>query len=163
RANWKRVKIRDVTRSMVREVFEAITDRGAPIMANRTLALMSKMFNFALSRDFGGINGNPAALITKNEEESRARVLTDDEIRELWVALNETARVNGGGRALARLNATLNDAFKTRFYTAQRGVEVFKMAWPDVDLDAGWWEIPSDIAKNGVLHRVPLIAPAVEL
>lgn len=161
RADWKHVKVREITRAMVREVFEAITDRGAPIGANRTLALMSKIFNFALQRDW--IDGNPAALIEKNDEESRARVLSDDEIRELWAALGETARTNEAGQQLARLNPTLNDAFRMRFYTAQRGGEVFKMAWEDVDLDSGWWSIPASIAKNKQLHRVPLIPAAVEL
>jgi integrase len=159
-ANWRHVKVVDLTRPMIRAVFESISDR-APVMANRTLALISKMLNFALSRDW--IEANPAALIAKNPETSRARVLNDDEIRELWAALGETARDNGDRRAVARLNATLNDAFRMRFYTAQRGGEVFTMRWPDVDLERGWWEIPGDFTKNGEVHRVPLVAPAVEL
>jgi diguanylate cyclase (GGDEF)-like protein/PAS domain S-box-containing protein len=48
----------------------------------------------------------------------------------LWAATDETARINEQGQDLARLNATLNDAFKMRFYTAQRGGEVFLMRWP---------------------------------
>jgi transposase InsO family protein len=55
------VKVRDIKRPMIRAVFEAITDRGSPVMANRALALISKMLNFALSRDW--IEANPAALI----------------------------------------------------------------------------------------------------
>lgn len=158
--NWRHVKVVDLTRPMIRDVFESISDR-APVMANRTLALISKMLNFALSRDW--IEANPAALITKNPEVSRARVLNDDEIRELWAALGETALTNSDGQAVARLNATLNDAFRMRFYTAQRGGEVFTMRWADVDLQAGWWEIPGEFTKNGEVHRVPLVAPAVEL
>jgi integrase len=160
-ADWKHIKVRDLTRPTIRRVFESITDRGAPVMANRTLALVSKMLNFALSRDW--IDANPAALIEKNKEESRARVLSDDEIRELWAALGETTRQNEEGRHVARLNATLNDAFRMRFYTAQRGAEVFRMRWADVDLQTGWWEMPGQFTKNAETHRVPLITPAVEL
>jgi integrase len=160
-ADWKHVKVQDLKRPMIRSVFEAITDRGAPVMANRTLALISKMLNFALSRDW--IEANPAALITKNKETSRARVLTDAEIRELWSALGETERVNGDGQQVARLNATLNDALRMRFYTVQRGGEVFRMRWVDLDLETAWWDIPGEFTKNGEIHRVPLVVAAVEL
>jgi integrase len=146
---------------MIRAVFEAITDRGSPVMANRALALISKMLNFALSRDW--IEANPAALITKNRETSRGRVLSDPELRELWTALGETSHVDQIGRSVARLNATLNDAFKMRIYTGQRGGEVFRMRWQDLDLDAAWWGIPGEFTKNGEFHRVPLIPAAVDL
>jgi integrase len=48
-----------------------------------------------------------------------------------------------------------------RFYTMQRGGEVFTMRWADVDLVDGWWEIPGEYTKNGQLHRVPLSTAAV--
>jgi integrase len=147
---------------MIRSMFKAITDRGAPIMANRTLALVSTMLNYALV-ELEWIEANPAARLRKNKETPRPRVLSDQEIRELWAATNETVRTNAQGQRLARLNATLNDAFKMRFYTAQRGGEVFLMRWPDVDLATAWWEIPGMFTKNGEIHRVPLVAAAVEL
>jgi integrase len=159
-ANWRHVKVVDLTRPMIRTVFETISDR-APVMANRTLALISKILNFALARDW--IDANPTALIQKNPETSRARVLNDNEIRELWAALGETARRSSDGRLVARLNATLNDAFRMRFYTGQRGGEVFMMRWSDIDLETGWWEIPGQFTKNGEIHRVPLVAAAVEM
>jgi integrase len=64
---------------------------------------------------------------------------------------------------VARLNATLNDAFKMRLYTAQRGCGVFLMRWQDVDLETAWWEIPGAFTKNGEVHRVPLVAAAIGL
>ena len=89
---------------MIRSMFKAITDRGAPVMANRTLALVSTMLNYALV-ELEWIDANPAARIRKNKETSRPRVLSDQEIRELWAATNETARTNEHGQHLARLNA----------------------------------------------------------
>jgi integrase len=162
RANWRYVKVRDLTRTMIRSMFRAITDRGAPVMANRTLALVSTMLNYALV-ELEWIGANPAARLRKNKETPRPRVLSDQEIRELWAATDETARTDDQGQRLARLNATLNDAFKMRFYTAQRGGEVFLMRWQDVDLETAWWEIPGMFTKNGEVHRVPLVAAAVEL
>lgn len=160
-ADWEHRKADEVTRDDAQALHDSITDRGAEVMANRVLALASTIFNFGLSR--GWVTNNPAYRIKKNEEESRARVLSDDEIRELWAVLGETERTDEQGRPLARLNATLNDGFRMRFYTMQRGAEVFAMRWPDVDLVDGWWEIPGQYTKNGQLHRVPLSTAAIEL
>ena len=56
-------------------------------MANRTLAVVRRMLNFGMRRDW--LEGNPAALIEKpGRERSRDRVLTDDEIRRLWRLLS---------------------------------------------------------------------------
>ena len=49
-------------------------------MANRVLATVRKMLNFAVQHDW--IDANPSALIVKpGAEGERERVLTDDEIR----------------------------------------------------------------------------------
>ncbi|MNY08816.1 Prophage CP4-57 integrase [compost metagenome] len=47
--------------------------------------------------------------------------------------------------------------------TAQRGGEVKSMAWKDLDLEAGWWSIPSSRAKNSRSHRVPLSGLALDI
>jgi len=44
-----------------------------------------------------------------------------------------------------------------RLLTAQRGGELVRMKWADVDLAAGWWTIPGTDTKNGEPHRVPLV------
>src|SRR5207302_203102 len=44
-----------------------------------------------------------------------------------------------------------------RLLTGQRGGELVRMRWADVDLDAGWWTIPATDTKNGEPHRVPLV------
>lgn len=160
--SWKHIRVEDLARPQIRALIEAIADRPAPIMANRTLALVSRMLNFALRRDW--IEANPAALIEKpGKETSRERTLTEEEIRELWAALGETVRSDDTGRPLARLNAAMNEAFKLRLLTAQRGGEVFTMRWQDIDIDGGWWTIPGSVAKNEQPHRVPLTQPALDI
>lgn len=73
----------------MRELVEAIArKRNAPIMANRTLGVLSRMFNFALDREW--IEASPATRIPEpGEERSRDRVLGDDELRD---ALDRWAR-----------------------------------------------------------------------
>jgi integrase len=160
--HWRHLPAREITRRLVRDVVERIADRGAPIAANRTLAVISRVFSYAVQRDI--VEGNPAYRVAKpGAEQSRDRVLTDAELRELWAALGETERFDDEGRRLARLNSTLNDAFRMRIVTAQRGGEVFRMRWQDVDLESGWWEIPPAFTKNGEIHRVPLTPIAVAI
>ena len=43
---WKRKKAHDVKRRNVIRLLDKIVDRGAPIQANRTLALIRKMYNW---------------------------------------------------------------------------------------------------------------------
>ena len=145
---WRTRKVKDITRRDVRALVETIAER-APIMANRTLALIRKMFNYAIGADW--IEANVASLIPKpGREQSRDRVLSEDEIRTVWAAceLERPAL-----RALTRL----------RLVTAQRGGEIQHMAWADVDLEAGWWTIPGTVTKNKVPHRVPLSPTAVDI
>jgi integrase len=155
---WRHHRVRELRRADIRAVVERIGDR-APIMANRTLAVVSRMLNWALERDW--IEANPAYRISRpGKEQSRDRVLSPSELRELWVALGETERRDDLGRPVARLSATLNAAFRMRLLTAQRGGEVFQMRWADVDIASGWWSIPGELTKNREPHRVPLVGAA---
>src|SRR5262245_34900621 len=48
-APWKLRKVKEITRRDVRELLDRIAADG-PVLANRTLALVRKMFNFAVER-----------------------------------------------------------------------------------------------------------------
>lgn len=142
---WRSRKVKDISRREVRELVEAIADRGAPIMANRTLALIRKMLNFAITRDW--IEANPAARIPKpGAERSRERVLSDDEIRLVWDACEAEAT------ALCAL-------MRLRLLTAQRGGELAHVRWTDIDGD--WLTLPSTVTKNKLAHRV-FLTPAAQ-
>jgi len=134
----------------------------APIMANRILARVSRLFSFAVERDW--IEANPALRIVKpGDEKSRDRVLSRDELRELWIALHQTEAKDANGKSLPRLSQTLNDAFIVMLLTAPRCGEVCKMQWREVDLATGWCLIPGIVSKNHDPHRVPLTAPVLEV
>ena len=146
---WRHRLIKQLTRSDVRDMVEEIADR-APIMANRVLALVRKMLNFAVEREW--LDANPATLLKKpGVERSRDRVLTEDEIHATWGALDE------------ELSPTMAAAFKVRLLTGQRGGEVLGMQWTQLDADGEWWEIPGTLTKNGEVHRVPLTAATIAI
>src|SRR5262245_27193437 len=125
--HWRPRKARDITRRDVREILDAIVDRKAPIMANRTLALARKIFNFGLERDL--VESNPCHKIKPpSRERSRDRVLNDDEIRSLWTGLDQEER---DGRHL------IAAFYRIRLLTAQRGREVLRMKWSDISQEPG--------------------------
>jgi integrase len=147
---WKARQISDIKRRDVRVLVEDIAARGARVMSNRVLATIRKMFSFAVEQEL--IENNPAARLGRpgGAEPSRDRVLTDEEIRTMWAAFSA-------------LTPEMGAYFKLRLVTAQRGKEVASMRWRDVDLDAGWWRIPHNVAKNGLGHRVPLSPTAIAI
>lgn len=146
---WGKWKAQDITRRDVRNVLQAVHDRGAPIQSNRTLSLVKSMFNWGIAQDL--VESNPCIGIKPlSAENPRDRVLGDYEIRAAWAAFEE-------------IGGLMGSLLKLRLVTAQRGAEVKTMRWRDVDLEGGWWTIPKEIAKNGKSHRVPLSAPALEI
>jgi integrase len=170
---WRDRSVRELTRRDVRALIERVAER-APIAANRLLAVVRKMLNFAVDHDW--IDANPAARITKPApERSRDRVLTDDEIRRLWRLLGNPPtttdrpapgrkrRTGSKDDPLCPVSASLAAVLQVRLLTAQRGGEVARMRWSDVDLDGGWWTIPGADTKNGEPHRVPLTADSVAI
>jgi hypothetical protein len=80
-------KAGEITRREMLEMLRAIKARGAPIQANRTLEIARKMFNWAIGEEL--VETNPCDHIGKlSPENQRSRVLSPDEIRTLWVALD---------------------------------------------------------------------------
>ncbi len=149
---WGHRKAKDITRRDVIGLLDDIVDRGASIMANRTLATIRKMFNFAVSRDIVAVS--PClAVRAPAPEQRRDRVLTTDEIRALWHAI-EGAKMMSKGTKLA---------LKLQLVTGQRKAEIVSAAWDEIDLTDRWWTIPPEKAKNKMAHRVPLSHLAMEL
>jgi integrase len=181
--HWGTRSVRELRRRDVRDLLNSIVDRGSPVQANRVLALVRKMLNFAVDTDW--IDANPAARMSKpTKERSRERVLSDDEIRRLWRCLERfptTAERAAPHRKRAAgtdedpicpVSPALADVQKLRLITAQRGGEVIRMRWRDLELPVpqgdneprlGWWTIPSDDAKNDHAHRVPLVEAAIQI
>jgi integrase len=148
---WRTRAARGITARDVRRLLDEIVDRGAPIQANRTFALLRRVFNWAAAPDRALVPQahNPCrGLERPAPERQRERVLSAEELRALW-------------RALDAESVPLASLFRLHLLTAQRDGELRTMRWADVDLAAGWWIIPAARAKNQRAHRVPLSAPAV--
>ena len=140
---WKNFRAADIRR---RDVIALIEEKAktAPIAANRLFELLRRAFNFGIRRDI--LETNPCALVKKpGEERSRDRVLSGDEIRTLWTALDGP-----------RFSEHTAAALRLILATAQRPGEVIAVEWDEIDLGEGWWILPAEKTKNGLAHRVPL-------
>jgi integrase len=124
----------------------------APIVANRVQGALSRLFNFAAER--GVIDDSPCTRIKKVAEKGRNRVLTDDEIRLLWEALDlENTKID-----IYRISKL---ALKMILLTGQRPGEVCGMTWAEIDND--FWLIPGERMKNAEPNRVSLCPMALEV
>jgi hypothetical protein len=82
---WGNRKADEIIRRDVLILVDGIAARGAFIQANRVLALISKIFNFATDKEILG--ASPAVKVPKpGQEHRRDRVLRDQEIKRLWGA-----------------------------------------------------------------------------
>ena len=145
--HWKYKKAKDIERREVISLLDDIVNRGAPIQANRTLAVIRKMFNFALQRDI--VQVSPCAGVeAPAQEQQKDRVLSDDELRLFWLGLEQASMTR-----LAKL------ALKLQLLTAQRKGEVIAAEWNEISGDL--WTIPARKAKNNRAHRVPLSRQAL--
>ena len=141
---WGKQKAKEIKRCEVFLLLEKIRDRGAPIAANRTLAVTRRMFNFAIERDIVEIN--PCHMVkAPSKENRRDRVLNDTEIKGFWNGLDKAA-----------MAIPTKFALKLQLITAQRKGEIAAAEWEEFDLKNAWWDIPAKKTKNGLPHRVPL-------
>jgi integrase len=146
-----RLKAKDITRRDIIRILDGIVDRGAPIAANRTLAVVRRMFGFAVERSI--IEISPCyGVKAPTKENRRDRVLSEDEIKAFWYGLDNASMFE-----ISKL------ALKLQLVTAQRKGEVISAEWEEFDFKNGWWVIPAFKAKNGFSHRVPLSKLAIEI
>ncbi len=148
-------RAKEITRLDVKELVEDIAKR-APIMANRTLDLLRRIFKWGIEEDI--VAASPCYPIRKpGKEHTRDRTLSEDEIKKVWTALDHADK---GKKAQRKLRLITSATLKLRLITAQRGGEVQSMEWTELDLETAWWTIPPEKSKNGMSHRVPLTSMA---
>ncbi|MBN9344988.1 MAG: tyrosine-type recombinase/integrase [Devosia sp.] len=154
-----RMKVPDVTRADISALMTAMADR--PIIANRTLACLRKMFNLAEVWGLRPDASNPCRHVQKYPEKGSTRFITDDEMRKLYAYLN---RADQDG--LEHPFITL--AIRLQFEFAARMSEVLSLEWKWIDLEQRRVTWPD--SKTGGMtkplsdeaHRLLKTAPRLE-
>jgi integrase len=162
---WGDRQIADIGKRDVIALIEAILDRGGakpapgtrrktggPYAARHALAIVRKLFNWAVGRDLIAVS--PCDRIKAAElhgaPEARDRVLDDEQLRAVWRAAEVTPYPYG---PLVRM----------LILTGQRRDEIAGARWPEIDLGKGLLEIGADRMKAKSGHTVPLTSAAVEI
>jgi integrase len=146
---WRARMVGDITRRDVRDVLDRVVDSGAPIQANRVLAVVRKLFNWCVAHDI--LTVSPCTGVEPpTAERSRDRVLDDNELRLVWQTADKIGYPHG---PLVQLLAL----------TGQRRDEVGQMRWAEVDIEKRLWTLPPERVKNRKPHEVPLSEAALAI
>lgn len=139
--DWRDRPITSITRSDVTALMDKIEDNHGPVMADRTLGKIRKLFNWHTTRDDDFISPIVRGMArTTTKERARKRVLSDDEIRALWPILDQPGVFKG--------------IVKTLLLTAQRRSEVAGMLRSEISADV--WTISAERTKTDEDYVVPL-------
>ena len=141
---WRGRRLETITKGDVRSL---LTDIVAPSASNQTYKHLRRFFSWSVEADI--LVSTPFVGLKKlHKDKSRERVLTDDELRRVWLAADKIGYPFGVFVKLAIL-------------TGQRRSEIAGMRRDE--LRDGNWTLPGERTKNGRVHVVPLSRQALEL
>lgn len=138
---WGALMPRDVRRRNVMELLEKVEQERGPASRRRVLSVVRGFFNWYALRDDGFTSPVIRGMVT-HRANARDRILTDDEIRALWAACDETRPLLFG--KIVRL----------LLLTGQRRLEIGEARWDEIK--DGVLVIPAARYKTKVEHKVPL-------
>ncbi len=140
----------DIKRRDVINLLDKIEDENGPVMADRVLATLSKIFAWQQVRDDEFVSPIVRGMRRTNpRERARDRILADDELRALWQAAGKAGTYGG--------------LWRFALLTGQRREKVAGMKW--TDYADGVWTIASEArekANAGQLILPPLAIEIVE-
>ncbi len=148
-SHWHNRKLSTIKRVDVVTLHNHIGET-ARYAANRTVALVRRMFN--LAKLWGVYIGeNPAQGIELFSEEKRDRFVQPVEMPKLWEAMK------------AEPNEYIQKAFLLSLFTGARRGEILAMEWDHLTLHGSEpvWRIPT--TKAGRAHTITLAPPVVTL
>ncbi|WP_448187905.1 tyrosine-type recombinase/integrase [Azospirillum sp. sgz301742] len=152
---WKDRPAEELRRRDLTALLDPIINAGQVQKALKLRTIIVRIINWAVDR--GDLEANLLASASKGRKKAgalrvtkRDRVLSADELRDVWQACNE-------------LSGPFPAIVKTLILTGQRRTEVGGMKWTELDLEAKLWTIPADRYKTMTLHVVPLSPAAVNV
>jgi integrase len=142
----------EVTRQDVAKLHHA--RRATPTEANRALACLSTMFNYAEKIGERPDGSNPCRHIEKYPQQQRKRYLSAEELARLSEALTSSDDSNPYATAAIRL----------LLYTGARRGEIQSLCWDWIDLEKGEATLPDSKTGPKTLHLPsPALAILAEL
>ena len=142
------VRLEKITKGHVRQLINAI-EETYPVAANRTLARLRAVFNWGLEEDLCVVD--PTRGVKKpTKEKPTSRVLTDDELKSVWLACDA-------------LDFPAKEYMRALILCGQRRDDVRCVSWPEVDTKMMNWVISADRYKSARPHLIPLTETMLKL
>jgi integrase len=140
--------IDSIKRSEIVRLLDYVEDNHGPTAAHHALAALRRLMNWHASRDDFLSPVVRGMGRVKPKETAQSRILTDDELRKIWVASGER---NGAFPAYV----------KFLLLTAARRREAARMEWKEID--GADWVLPAARNKTKVELVRPLSKAALDL
>jgi integrase len=147
-----KLKLDAVHRRDVVAVLDACRDAGNVRMPGKVLAVVRRMFRFAVER--GVLEQSPVTYVTERQPKPARRAMTPEQMRTWWTG------ADGTHSAVPRPVAL---ALRLLLLTGQRPGEVAALRVAELDLDAPEgpvWRMPAERRKRGIEHAVALTEQA---
>ena len=138
--------IYELRRSDIMDALDEIADENGLVMADRTLSCLRKALNWYAVRDDEFSSPIVRGMArTKPRERARERILADDEIRDVWTALDG-------------MSAPYPAFIRMLLLMPQRRSEVAGMRWDEIEKrkDGDLWTLPAARNKTKVDHVAPI-------
>jgi integrase len=145
-----RKRVKDVTRLDVARLHHDL--RSTPYQANRVLAVLSKLLNWAERYGYRSDGSNPCRHVEKYREHHRERFLSAAELGRLGEALRSCESDD-------TVTPWVAAAIRLLIFTGARLSEILTARWSWVDLDAGTITLPDSKTGQKIIY---LNAPALE-
>ena len=146
-ASLAKVGLAQIDRRNIAVLLGQIEGASGAVTRNRARSALSAFFSWAITE--GLVDTNPVMGTAKaNENGSRERVLTRDELRKLWRSLDD---------------GPFDDIVRLLLLTGSRRNEIGKLQWGEIDLGQGMIVLPAGRTKNGRQHELPLSRQALAI
>ena len=142
--NFGRIKVTDLTRAMLVKHHEVLYK--TPYMANRFLALMSKMMNLAEKWEFRALNSNPCKHIDRYKEKPREVYLTLDQLERVGLAMKQLKAIE---------SEYVLSVIKLLILTACRKSEILNLKWEYIDFNNSCMNLPDTKTGERKIHLNP--------
>jgi integrase len=148
--HWKplhRTKLRALDRLAIGETIDQIAVERGPAAAVRSRSSLSSCLAWAVRKGYIDVNPVVQTFSPSEGEKERTRVLTEDELRRLWLACDPETPF---GRIVRLL-----------VLTGCRRQEIGSLRWDEFAADLSSFTIPKERSKNKQALTLPLL-PAMQ-
>jgi integrase len=140
-----RLRLDQIDRRKIAALLGEIETTCGPSARNRARSVLSSLFSWCISE--GLLETNPVQGTAKaNQNGSRERVLTSDELRQLWRGLGDDR---------------FSEIVRLLLLTGQRRNEIGHLQWSEIDFARKLIVLAPDRTKNGRQHEIPLSRQAL--